>query len=35
MRYEGDKVLVLFDEQGYKTLSVEAVTSNALLEKAR
>ncbi len=31
MRYEGDKVLVLFDDQGYKTLSVEMVTERNLL----
>jgi ATP-dependent DNA helicase RecQ len=31
MRYEGDKVVVLFDEVGYKTLSVPAVLEGNLL----
>ncbi len=34
MRYEGDKIVVLFDEIGYKTLAVELVTENGLLEAA-
>ena len=34
MRTEGDKVTVLFDEQGYKTLSAEAVASKGLLTEA-
>jgi ATP-dependent DNA helicase RecQ len=33
-RYEGDKMVVLFDEVGYKTLSVDVVTENGLLERA-
>ena len=33
-RYEGDSMTVLFDEVGYKTLSVEAVTSGGLLRAA-
>jgi ATP-dependent DNA helicase RecQ len=32
MRYEGDRIVVLFDEVGYKTLSLEAVTARRLLE---
>ncbi|HEY0755323.1 MAG TPA: ATP-dependent DNA helicase RecQ [Ktedonobacteraceae bacterium] len=31
MRYEEDKVVVLFDDVGYKTLSIEIVTTNGLL----
>jgi ATP-dependent DNA helicase RecQ len=31
MRYEGDKITVLFDEVGYKTLALEIVQENALL----
>jgi ATP-dependent DNA helicase RecQ len=31
MRYEGDKVVVLFDDVGYKTLSLEIVTEQHLL----
>ena len=31
MRYEGDKVVVLCDERGYKTLSVSAVAARGLL----
>jgi ATP-dependent DNA helicase RecQ len=31
MRYEGDKIVVLFDDVGYKTLSIEIVTTNGLL----
>jgi ATP-dependent DNA helicase RecQ len=34
LRYEGDKMVVLFDEVGYKTLSVDVVTENHLLERA-
>jgi len=33
-RYEGDKMVVLFDEAGYKTLDVTIVTERALLEPA-
>ena len=33
MRLDGDKVLVLFDEQGYKTLSLEAVAARGLLTR--
>ena len=31
MRYEGDKIVVLFDTVGYKTLAVELVTEQGLL----
>jgi ATP-dependent DNA helicase RecQ len=31
MRYEGDKIIVMFDKVGYKTLSIEIVTTNRLL----
>jgi ATP-dependent DNA helicase RecQ len=31
MRYEEDKIVVLFDDVGYKTLSIEIVTTNGLL----
>ncbi|MDP8951130.1 MAG: RecQ family zinc-binding domain-containing protein, partial [Actinomycetota bacterium] len=33
-RYEGDKMIVLFDEVGYKTLAVELVKERGLLEIA-
>ena len=33
-RYEDDKMVVLFDDVGYKTLSVELVVENDLLEPA-
>jgi ATP-dependent DNA helicase RecQ len=33
-RYEGDKVVVLFDEEGYKTLDLTLVTERHLLEAA-
>jgi ATP-dependent DNA helicase RecQ len=32
MRYEGDRIVVLFDEVGYKTLSLAAVSKRQLLE---
>ena len=32
LRYEDDKVVVLFDTVGYKTLSVSAVVERGLLE---
>ncbi len=32
MHYEGDKIVVMFDTVGYKTLSIEVVTENGLLE---
>src|SRR5512144_426631 len=32
MRYEGDRIVVLFEEVGYKTLALEAVQRNRLLE---
>jgi ATP-dependent DNA helicase RecQ len=32
MRHEGDRIVVLFDEVGYKTLGLEAVQRNDLLE---
>jgi ATP-dependent DNA helicase RecQ len=34
MRYEGDRIVVLFDEVGYKTLSLAAVATRGLLEPA-
>ena len=34
MRYEGDKIVVLFDEVGYKTLALDLVTENGLLAAA-
>ena len=33
MRYEGDKIVVLFDKVGYKTLAVELVRLRALLKQ--
>ena len=32
MRYEGDRIVVLFEEVGYRTLSLEAVQARGLLE---
>ena len=32
MRYEGDRIVVLFEEVGYRTLSLEAVHARGLLE---
>ena len=32
MRYEGDKIVVLFDKIGYKTLALAFVTENSLLK---
>jgi ATP-dependent DNA helicase RecQ len=32
MRYEGDRIVVLFEEVGYRTLSLEAVAARSLLE---
>jgi ATP-dependent DNA helicase RecQ len=34
LRHEGDSIVVLFDEMGYKTLSVDVVVSKGLLEPA-
>ena len=34
-RYEGDKMVVLFDRAGYKTLAVELVTDGNLLRRVR
>jgi len=34
MRYEGDRIVVLFDEVGYRTLSLDAVAARGLLESA-
>lgn len=34
LRYEGDKMIVLFDSVGYKTLAVELATQNDLLAPA-
>jgi ATP-dependent DNA helicase RecQ len=31
-RFEADKMVVLFDDVGYKTLSVDLVVANDLLE---
>lgn len=33
-RFEADKMVVLFDDVGYKTLSVDLVVENELLEPA-
>ena len=33
-RYEGDKMVVLFDGAGYKTLAVELVAERKLLRPA-
>jgi ATP-dependent DNA helicase RecQ len=32
MRYEGDRIVVLFEEVGYRTLSLAAVAARGLLE---
>lgn len=32
LRYEGDKIVVLFDQVGYKTLALDIVTDRGLLE---
>jgi ATP-dependent DNA helicase RecQ len=32
MRYEGDRIVVLFEEVGYRTLGLEAVSERSLLE---
>jgi ATP-dependent DNA helicase RecQ len=32
MRYEGDRIVVLFEEVGYRTLALEAVAERSLLE---
>jgi len=32
VRYEGDKMVVLFDEMGYRTLSTELARDKHLLE---
>jgi ATP-dependent DNA helicase RecQ len=32
MRYEGDKIVILFDQVGYKTLDIELATEQHLLE---
>ena len=34
MRYEGDRIVVLFKDVGYRTLSLEAVAARGLLERA-
>jgi ATP-dependent DNA helicase RecQ len=34
MRYEGDKVVILFDTEGYKELVTEVVVGNGLVERA-
>ena len=33
MRYEGDRIVVLFDEVGYRTLSLDAVAARGLLRE--
>jgi hypothetical protein len=33
-RYDGDRMVVLFDAAGYKTMSVELVSERGLLEPA-
>jgi ATP-dependent DNA helicase RecQ len=34
LRYEGDRMFVLFDDVGYKTLSVPVVQQQGLLARA-
>jgi len=34
MRYEGDRIVALFEDVGYRTLSLEAVAARGLLERA-
>ena len=34
MRYEGDRIVVLFEDVGYKTLLLSAVAARGLLEPA-
>lgn len=34
MRYEGDKMVILFDEVGYKTLGIDLVRQRGLLKQA-
>jgi hypothetical protein len=34
MHYEEDKIVVLFDQVGYKTLSVDIALSQKLLQQA-
>ena len=31
MRYEGDRIVVLFEEVGYRTLSLDAIADKGLL----
>ena len=33
MRYEGDKIVVLFDDAGYKTLGIDLVLKQGLLKQ--
>ncbi len=33
MRYEGDKIVILFDEVGYKTFAVDFVRQRRLLQQ--
>ena len=33
MRYEGDKMVILFDEVGYKTLAIDFVRQRGLLKQ--
>jgi ATP-dependent DNA helicase RecQ len=34
MRYEGDKIVILFDQVGYKTLGVNIALQRGLLKRA-
>ena len=33
MRYEGDRIVVLFEQVGYRTLSLPAVSARGLLRE--
>ena len=35
MRYEGDKIVILFDQVGYKTISLEAALLRGLLQRVK
>ena len=34
MRYEGDRIVVLFEEVGYRTLSLDAVAHRGLIKRS-
>jgi hypothetical protein len=34
MRYEGDRIVVLFEDVGYRTLSLDTVRERNLLQQA-